>query len=175
MVQDIANQPVGVHLITVTRRNISVVLSGAHSTGKTFLCDKFQQQHDDNFTDLDPLCYAIYQLGNVDAQQSILNEFKKQKACAEMIQRYRSSTLLTVLLEPSVECIHDDGVRMVESVEQLFKFNQCLAFILEQLQIPFIKIGAPPKFPLCNRIDVLNAIYYAAGGHEQTDWLNRSE
>lgn len=44
---DIANQPTEVHKVTIERRDLSINICGAHSTGKTYLLNELRGTHGD--------------------------------------------------------------------------------------------------------------------------------
>ena len=60
-----------------------------------------------------------------------------------LAERYRSlPIILLVVLQPVKEWIHDDGVR---TLEDPWTYNRRLFETLEELNIPFVTIGADLK------------------------------
>ncbi|XP_062610933.1 uncharacterized protein LOC134272768 isoform X1 [Saccostrea cucullata] len=90
---------------------------------RDFLCDRC----------LDPMAYTEMYLG-----PEALERIKHTKGLQQMMERLRTSVIF--LIEPQPECISDDKVRLVSTLEELHTYTAYLKRLYDSLAIPYVTV-----------------------------------
>ncbi|XP_062610934.1 uncharacterized protein LOC134272768 isoform X2 [Saccostrea cucullata] len=88
----------------------------------------------DNFLEKrDPMAYTEMYLG-----PEALERIKHTKGLQQMMERLRTSVIF--LIEPQPECISDDKVRLVSTLEELHTYTAYLKRLYDSLAIPYVTV-----------------------------------